>query len=778
MKQTLDDVIRIVDETEAKSFIPSATKKLIFIDRKEGKALDKKPLFDLRGSLVRHIVCNENGSDNVAKSEISNRKIEDKKGNLAIGFALAYTVRCPVGNESRVAERLFDVEGKNPSSVLEEHLVRAMNAFMEERYQQNPIAFCKEYPRSKEHMQDYIEKRINTNIGLRIESIVKLDYEDKVQDIKVDKHTSVMSCDCEEYLKLHIQANLTIDEENKIYAIIHYPNRSHLEILVEKDIQVWIRKNGNMHDVVYDSPILKSQLITHLNMTLSSYGRKVDFLTLNPDITVRMPEFKPFRHDIVAEIRQYGEVTVENQFDVEPIRKNIITYRSMGFHTPADVESYLKLSLSRIIEKELFNLSYIKVLTNLDKFQRDVRQQFQETANQLGYDVKLFSSIPDLEPIRLVNEGFTISLSDGGSNTEFSTSFNFIKVKLDVRLSGKLQDLKIIENHLVARTDLRDLMRARIRNILEEMLLVTTPNEFYLHFEQGENQQESVRSKIINTLSKILCVEFGISISNLIPILLETDLQRSMFSLLKERGNFSVNMSSLRDNEDEYTLTGDFRVINIDPNNFQVFLMQPASIEVIQEKLARSLASRLNMLSMDQQVFFDIGHFDEMLKIVQKMSYDFMAKQFGIIVIVDSISRERTNIEKALLQENIDDKLSQIEQIKADKHNLREIKKLEVVNRFNDLTAKQEDISVIRESIRSLQANTFTSPEELEILQQREEKLVQERDALEEEIRKQVSVSDQSLRSLSARPERTDNQIGAFMPSLSHFLIEEKKEEA
>jgi hypothetical protein len=760
MKQTLDNVIRTIDEAEAKNLVISDTKKLILIDKKTGKHLKKKPLFDFRGTLVRYIVHNDRGSDNIARSEITTHKIVDKKGEISVNFTLIYFVRCPMHNEFRVAEGLFDVE-KTPSVILEEHLIRAMHNFMDERYPQNADAFCRDYPRSKELMQDYIEQYITKVSGLHTEIQIKIHNEDNIKDEYRDKHISIMPNDSDEYIKVHFKANLQIEKLHEIYAMVHHAKRNNLESILEKEIKYWCRKHGTMHDIVYGSNILKSNLITYLNTVLIQYGYVIDFLTLNPDESMRMPEFKPLKHNVKAEIRQYGEVRVENQFDVEPIRQEILTYRSNKFTTFLDVEKHLKLLLDKIIEKELFKLSYIDVLTKVVEFQEDVHQQFREQAKGIGYSVKLFSSIPDLEPLSLVHKGFTISLSDieqasgEQGNVEFATKSNFVKVRLDIRVSGKLKDLTLVENHLIERVNLLDLIRNKIRQVAEEILLRTAPDEFYLHFEHGENQQESVKDRIIKRVSAVLRTEFGVSVSSMIPILLETELQRNMFALLKQKGHFSVSISSLRDNKDEFILRGDFRVVNVDPNNFQVFLMQqPAYIESIQDSLARSLADRLNMLSAEELEFFSVEHYKKMLDLIQKMTNEMMSRQFGIQVDIDNIGRERTHFEEAMHKSKTEYSISQIGQIEADKHNMSEINKLKIANRFSDLVSKNQDIDAIRESIRRLRENAYTSPEELEDLVNREKKLVEERDALEESISKQVSVSDQSLDSLSRRPDR------------------------
>jgi hypothetical protein len=770
MKLTLDNVIRIVDETEAKTVITSETKKLILIDRKEKKAIAKKSFLDFRTAVTHFVVLNENSRDNVAKSEIINRKIVDRNGDLSIGFTLEYSVRCPVGNESRVAEKLFDAEGKTPGVVLEEYLVHYMHTFVEERYKHNPHDFCRQYPQSKEQMREYIETHTSERTSLRVEVQIKLDYENNLQNVKIDSHTQIMPCNCEEYIKLHYQSSLIVDNANRIYAIVYYPNRSQLDGIVEREIQSWIRQKGTMHDIVYSSPTLKSSLITHLNGVLSPFGRRIDFLTLSVDESLRMPEFKPLQHDVEAEIRQYGKVIVKNQFDIEPIKSQIVVFREMGLSDRKILEEYLKTSLERIIEKVAFNLSYIKVLTELESFQDEIRREFQVTANKIGYDVKLFSSIPNLEPIRLMNEGFTVNLSDGDGNTEFSTSSNFIKVKLDLRVSGKLKDLKIIENYLVARVDILDLMRNRIRDCIEENLLSVSPNDFYLHFDHGVNNEESVKSKIQFEVSQILNEQFGISISSIIPILLETELQNGMFALLKKRGRFQVNIASLKDNDVEFILSGEFRITNVDPNNFQVFLMQPASMEVIQEALGKSLESRLEMLRTKELVFVHGSHFTEMLKLIQSMAHELMCQQFGLIVVVDNIKRERSKYEEHLLSSRTDASIIEINKALFDKNSLVDIKKLEISNKFSDLNSKNEDILAIRENIRELRSNGYTSDDEIETLRKREAEMVEERDTLEKQIRTQISFSDKSLSTLSSHQEQEDEDQ-TFMPSAHKLLL-------
>jgi hypothetical protein len=704
----LDSVIKLL---ASKPDIKSPEQTLVVVEVATGKAFETT---DINGTVVlRHLgiggfmherryllVSNNNDPRNEVEARISKVQIRDFAKDLYLLIEIKYLVSCSPGNEVRVAEALWN--GTHPGAVLTD----CINKWVKEFCATAPL-FMEDFLARRNELEIYLVAKAN-EIGLTLRATVNLDIEQETRpDISIrPTHQLVRFSDVDSPIDLRFETKLVVDPGQKMQAILYRYWETKLDEIIKDSIQDFCLTSVSLQSVSEGAGVaqLRNNLLNHLNQILKPYGRRLSFLTIELDDAaveeIKNQLFFETKIPIKCEVLEYpGTIEIKNT-----VQMSLQDYALYKRSRARNLRSWLEENLAAIIGQELFGKRYIDLLLDFEPLEQRIKDSLSQRAEAIGYNIKQLITVPNLEPYEWL-ENFPVEVE--GS---FQTSATRFPVRLQIIVVARIKNLHDIETYLNRRQNIPGLMRDLIHRETTHALHTVDPERFYMRFFYCEpDEGEPVADQLDKLLRDKLDQKFNAEIVSIVFKILDTDITEIWSKLETSEGRLEVTFPSYSDPEG-VTYRASIGVETIHPKGWTRFRRTVPDIVKICDALRENIVSQLGVFSNSDLIYTDYEGQKNAEYWVEQHAKKFALEQFGLIIRVNSLRRDRTKIEmeeKILIQETH----TSITEI--DKQILIEIKAGATTEKINDLEERKRTlISKLPPGIKGLRTRLLDSGQE------------------------------------------------------------------
>jgi hypothetical protein len=774
----LDNVIMKLIEVDA-SYTSSSTKKLIIIDAKSNQVLEKKPLIILGRQLEFFLVSNENDPRNIAESDISGFSIGDFATDRSIDISVKYQVSCPAGHEEKVAFALFDSSTNTPGVVFEGMLISWLKDYTSRKI--SFIDFTTNYAQQLEGLQAHaVDKAREIGLNLSLRLSLKLDESNQLKSFSINSTDfPVLLGDFEEEVNFKFRATLPIADNGKVNAILSYNQLGKIKDILQESIQIFFREHVTLYNFCYDfDGAIRRGLVAHLDQVLAPHGRKIEGFFPSPDFAshLLMPEPDPIQFDVKHEIQGYGVVTIRNILEVEPKRQTSGRYSQEGIlkYRKArilDIEKWFEDRLEKTIHRYLFDFSYVDILLKYDP--QLIKAQLDKEAENIGYSIRLISTVPDLKPLKLRTEGFKFESSE-----TFSTKQNSVKIKLGIDVRGKIENLESIKDILNdPQNDVNNLIAKEVIDSIKRVLHGVEPADFYaqeglIAYVNDYSSGEAIKDKIARAIEVSLKEKFGAS-SQVTLQALNTELLDLINELTGGADhNFTILLAPARDPGEKILFTGLFQINGVAKDQWDIFASRKPSVEDVRKSIQdwiRAWYSTLGTSTLNYQTTKELR---KLLEDANSLAIPKIMQKYGLLISIEGLEASDTKLKAAQRELKLASEIKILEEAKEQIQNDSELREIERVILLNDIKHLNQELELVRGHLRDL-STQIGGEERKKKLIEREKELKNQLSTLVEDNRKRsADITSQQMQQ-SIKPSTDESDFDAHVQDSRALLPEE-----
>jgi hypothetical protein len=646
---SLDKVIREVD---AKTKANSPDEKVVIIDRKKWQVIPKKAWKHwFGGDLAFYLVSNNNDPSNIADRKTRPYYLTYFTTGEKLGISITYWASCEPRNEEKVAEALCR------GNTLGEALDKKIEKWIAQSTKNDASVFLDNYSRKLRELEEFIKINVKEEVGINLELRLALEKETQLKPFAIPSFPmDVYVSDCDEPLELHMKTELIVDEGNKIKAILNDVNDARkwqeLVKLFKREVKNYLLHHITINQFSYElKDTVRNKLVLHLDSILINYGRKVGYLSLSSYAVASTKQLVQIKCKVECEVQKYSEsIFIENSILMLPL--NTARYKP---NQASKLESWVESKLEKIIKPLMLKKKYIDVLLDFEEFAEQIKEQMQEEAKSIGYEVNQIISVPNLEHLEL-KENFDIEFSEG----TFTTKDANVKVVLGVSATVKILDFTNIEDYLKPKVKIKELIKETIYTATSQLLNTVEPERYYMRFYQPgvddnghQFEDKSVEQELIEAVKQTLEKRFKAQVSRITTNVHHTEIAKHFNKLYGMIGFFKVEVSSLADIEEAVTYQGDFQIEGVETNSWYTFQARQPEIDDIRQSIERRLNARLSTFSKVDLQGTDLEYLSLIEGLINQWARDSVVEQFGLKIRIINLSRLRTEQEKLLAEEKV-----------------------------------------------------------------------------------------------------------------------------
>lgn len=632
---------KVIREVEQNARVRPSFEKYLIVEKKkkEVRVLQKGSLIVsmFGGQLSHYIVGNSRDASNTAEGRLTST-VRDFYKNRSIDVIIDYEVSCPAGEEETVLYALCAGNLKP-----QEELERRIQTYVAEYSRLDGGRFIDSYTFEVPKLTNLIINSIQRETGLCFRARIVLDRESEVQPFVIQPTSfSVRVQDCDDALDLQLNAELIVDEKEKVRAILAFGREFELANIIKDGIREYFRKNISIQQFYSClSTSVRNEVSNHLNGLIAEYGRKLNFLTLTSKVSESAPvRFEEIKCPVNCEIHdpELISFTINNTLQME--LNDIGKYRLA--QTP-DLQNWSKAQLEPTIKTALFQKKYIQVLLSFDEIAESIKNQVRKAASEIGYSVEQIVSIPKLEPL-----AFTRDYDLEVKEESFTLKDFKVSVGLNIVATFHIPHLQDIEEYLTPSVNLKELITKNISVVARRFLNTIEPERFYMRFSDPAShlgEDKSIEDELSEKIEEILAERFKAQVSSIVIRTLETDIKRRYEKLFKKIGSFKLEFNSFKDGKPVF-LSGDFQVAGVDQYGWYTFQEREAELEEIEHSIRRSLHAKLSNLPSEILTYNNVETQTRLEQLVEKVATESVVKQFGLRIEVSNVTRRLTELEK------------------------------------------------------------------------------------------------------------------------------------
>lgn len=707
----LDRVIRRVN-TSRPLLDDSRGEQLVLINARRGRerVLQRKP-FPGWGADLRALVVSSVAS---AQCEGPTCVVRDLPTGRSIELVLRYEARCAPGEAETLALKLGTHD--NPQV----HLNNLLRSWVDDLLRERKLrgedvigGFFEVRP----HLEHELVSRAR-GVGLELQVVVELQGEADLEPFKVSIGPfAVKLNDYDEELSIRLKAELAVDPERKIQAVLRRGELAKLEARIRQRTRRFMLESVSLHDFRF---ALKDGVRTGLRRVLEELlaveGRAVAHLVIDSVGLQDVEKNRTIEYRVRCKIKDPSEeVEVQNTLLLDLV--DLGRWRMSGFAT---LEEWCEASLAPVVREQLFGCSYLDLLLEFAKPEKTIKELVRQGAAQVGYSVHHHIVLPRLLPLEL-RRGFSIELEE-----EFATLDSRIEVGLKVVFHGKISDLRKIKHLLSPRIDIEEEMKRAVLEVTKRVMHAIHPERFYMRFQHSDiADQIPVEEELKRAIREELEESFAVVDSGIILKVKETPLTKRVTDLCKGHHSFEFHCTPLRGGgeEEEVPFAVHLEVLGVrDWFTFYSKGYESADqeVEAIEEILAAELKSMLETVPQKQLQYRQIEDRTVISEHIFARAVEKIDEVFGLMVRIITMRRLPTVKERALLSVNA----SYVEQYElAEKDGLQKklsyrldeydrlVERLKHLQR-RDMEPDDEEIESLRKRIAELESEiTQKSPE-------------------------------------------------------------------
>jgi hypothetical protein len=645
MAQTypLDQVVRLVNERfddlkdeQTIVVIDTETKKTFkTIDNKGTHKHERRGIRSWHKPKTHVLVSNNRDSRNEAVGTVRNIPLRDFISELRLDMQLTYLASCELGNEIKVAEALHD--GQHPGLVLQDLLVRWVKEYEKAN---NHDLLTKFYSRQRK-LEGYLARRTEEEIGLNV--LISTSLEDEEAALKLleiaPTNILVRVKDYPEKQNVRLQAEIGVDEEQKIFAVLHRNRMADIELIVKDYVRSFFAANVSLH--IFDTRLqhidIQRPLKDGLDAKLKEFGRRVEFLTVETTSNGHEAKlFKEYKYDVPYSIQNKEKVVIKNAVQMSLEDSALFKIASVP-----DLEGWVVSQLTEIVPQVLFDKQYIDLLIGFDSSRKAIRKAFIERAEAIGYSVKQLVTGPDLEPYQWL-KNFTIKIDES-----FDVKSSRLPVKLSIVITARINDLRDVKNYLNHQQRVPEEMKAAVLAEARQFLHTVDPERFYLRFTYTDRKDEiPVEEALDNQIRNRLTTDFKADIVSVTIDMGETEITLLHDQLRRTPGEFRVEIKSFVSSEPyQVVYTGSFRIEGVHYEHWDKFQSRNPTIEAIRTTLEQHLISEMRVLRRELLGYQTRAQQRQIVAVIDHLARQQILSEFGLSIAISMVSRETTGDE-------------------------------------------------------------------------------------------------------------------------------------
>ncbi|MGD2086958.1 MAG: hypothetical protein PVH61_12315 [Candidatus Aminicenantes bacterium] len=685
----MDNVVRLITLGEAAAVrrkINHTDDKVIRIDVKKGEILHKKPLLGVRRHVRYYWVSPRNRAESGTKV-----MVKDFSANLSTTIKISYEVKCEKGNEEKVVLSLY--KGDNPTEVLNRLLQSLVQDFAAKKRKNggNPVL---EYFQYREELKNHLVEKVREKVGLEIEIVLALEHEEELNTFIVKTGDfPVRVKDYDEEMNLKFEAGLKVSEENRIYAILNYSKLNELEAYMRNQIKKFTLENVSLHEFVYDlHNAYRKKLIGMLDQRLENRGREIAWIKLESKVDETFPQKSlNLHHKVQCDIKDYTKpIEVEHRLLMQ--LEDVGKYRAK--QGDKKLKEWVEEKLNEITRNALFEKRYVEILLDFEKEESHrealelIKHEMLRFTETIGYRVKHLIVEPNMKPLIIKRDGFIVQKAG-----DFSTLNKRVNVKLDIVVTGKINDLSKIPQYITPDKDIILEMEQVIYNEGEKQMHNVDPQKFYMPFKYPD--EEPIENILKTAIEKRLQEVFFAEDVTVIIKRMESDILQRILNLIN--GNpyqIDIEVLPFRGGGTQETIifVVEFLVKTVSDWNtfiYKNFESHEQEIARIKQALIDDIAGKFQTIPFEVLKYTSYDHSRKLLEVARK-SQGKISGIFGLEINLTDVKRKSTMIEAAQ-QEILEKKVGVQKEQEIDIIEKEKKVNIEKVDKLQELSLKYLD---------------------------------------------------------------------------------------
>jgi len=262
---------------------------------------------------------------------------------------------------------------------------------------------------------------------------------------------------------------------------------------------------------------VSARLAEAVNLRISSWGRRVGYLQLETDSSMMPPKHVEINHNIECQTKDGHTITIKNTL---LLQRNYYSKRVFEATQTGSLEEWGKKELDRITKKFIINRTYNELLYAFSD--EDLREEMQQEADKLGYDVNQLITIPEfkgegpLQRFKIMYKDYNISSKVDG-----------IPVAISLSIEGKIVDYSKIMKLIAPKESVTDNMEKAIDNKIRQFFHSIEPERFYVRFYSQDNNHgdtNTLEQEIKQIITNVLSNDYGAEVRDIVASPLNTKL--------------------------------------------------------------------------------------------------------------------------------------------------------------------------------------------------------------------------------------------------------------
>lgn len=563
-----------------------ADKIIVIVDANTQEILPRVPIIRIGRDIRTYIIDLEEQIE-VEGIEVS---IRDFNSNQSVTLKISYEASIAEGGAKKLIKAILDEP--NPKLAIQRKIESWIKKFS--KRQEN---FIGKYLEIKGELKRDIASRAEDEMGLDLFPLINLREVPIEDEVFKNQIVKVLVDDSNKEFVVYFNALIrTLGQENPnhVLAPSHLHRKKERQDLIEHTIstcfvdykiqEIIDNLNGSITDTI------KNQVNPHL----SKHGREIKKLDLQFEYErVHKTESFFVQHSfgkerflnpiqITSDVRM--RVFDHGKFEQEKIRQNI-----------ASLSDWVNETIKDLTNSHLFRASYVDLVlafrnqggrgasANSDAvidesdYLGNIRRGFRERANEIGYEDEVLIIEPILPEIQYTREGFTVQPIEKA----YATKTPEISVNIQFVISGKIIDLKRIENLISENVDITDRIRKQAEGIIADIVHKLPPNEAMLNFSN------TIENPVVAKVGEILREQYAVDdFSRSITIKQAENSLRKRFNDLGKgfrTTEILVQPKYMEGRHEEFTCKLSYKVKGVHPDHW--FTFQNNQLDSLEEEL-------------------------------------------------------------------------------------------------------------------------------------------------------------------------------------------------
>jgi len=635
-------VRRLPDQERGK---PRAkNERVVIYDVRTKAILDKLPFLSIGVEPRYYLVCTGVEVDWEGPASV----LKDLATDRVLTLRTRLLLTAEQGKEGTLVAAL--AEGSSPTHSLSDIVRSSIESFAREKRDAGVDLIGDYYSQ-----EDSIKERLSRDllaVGLRSEALVTLEGESRLETIELySAPFPVRVRDSDSELSLRFKAELSVLSDRRIEALLQERKSHQLEQALQKDTKAFFRDQVSLHEFHYElTDKVRDRLRDDLNKALLPFGRTLTFFALETPVERPQEETEQVLHSVLCTIKdtQTTETTVTVNNTIRLQLRDLARWERAGF---SSLRQWYEPNLDEIIQDELFDSSYVSLLLDFErKIKGRIQREVKRRAKEVGYSIKHHLVLPDLEPLKLVN-GFEVSPS-----RKYPTLDSRFEVELTIVVTGRIPDLRKIENLLTPQADIQAQIQRAVERVTEQIMHSVAPKRFYLSFKAESPEGEPpLETEIQKAVVQRLRSEFHAEDIQVVPKVLETPLIRRLTTLIKTHHSVDIEMEPLRAEEgiDRVLYRVDFEILGVGDAGWYKFLSRDYGsaqdeVAAIKDILDTEVKSKLETVPPGYLNYRTHREWREIAKLFVQ-STALIERAFGLQIQLLGIRRRRSEAEEIRL---------------------------------------------------------------------------------------------------------------------------------